>query len=65
MKPCKLSVMNHDFLDTKKSRDYENLVTCTVATNYAYSSDSSWSFKECKRRLCAYQTTERYAPFVG
>ena len=30
MKPFKHNIMKHDFLDTKKSRDYENLMTCTV-----------------------------------
>ena len=30
MKPFKHNVMKHDFLDTKKSRDHENLVVCTV-----------------------------------
>ena len=59
----KYNVLKCDFLDTKKSHDCENLVTCT--TNCTYSSDASWSSKDCKRRLYVYQTTERYAPFVG
>ena len=35
-KPFKYNIMKRDFLDTKKSRDYENLVTCILVIPHGH-----------------------------
>ena len=63
MKLFKHNILKRDFLDTKKSCDYENLVTCTVLTVHILVMPRGRP--RTVRHLYAYQTTERYAPFVS